>query len=274
MSNCHCFFTSLGFYYEPDFYSISQDKLKTAYKRASLLCHPDKNPTEKEKANRAQQIINQARIIISNADKCFWYLDSGTPPTEFDHNCKELEPILNFIGNKLRPGSTMPPQPPRPPTPAPASPSATSISTDDEEETNNENNDSNNANTTNNSSSRFDPTYDSDEPSSFWSSPKPSRKEENSSSEKKRKGRRKSVFTPTGYQKQGGTVTMNKQRTQGPVYLMEWAAKPGYSTWLSEEDLVKHFPKEAKEYIERLKRVKSKRLSGIVKKAGPITVFL
>jgi len=40
---------------------------------------------------------------------------------------------------------------------------------------------------------------------------------------------------------------MNKQRTQGPVYLMEWSAKPGDSTWISEEDLVRYFPKEAEE---------------------------
>lgn len=67
---------------------------------------------------------------------------------------------------------------------------------------------------------------------------------------------------------------MNKQRTQGPVYQMERAAKPGYTTWITEEDLVKHFPEAAKEYLNRLKKEKSKRPSGIIKKAGPICEFL
>jgi len=49
---------------------------------------------------------------------------------------------------------------------------------------------------------------------------------------------------------------------------MEWAAKPGYSSWLSEEDLVKFHPKEAKEYLDLLRREESRRLSGIIKKAG------
>jgi len=51
---------------------------------------------------------------------------------------------------------------------------------------------------------------------------------------------------------------------------MEWAAKSGYSTWLSEGDLAKYFLKEARDYIERLKKEKSKRLSGIVKIANPL----
>jgi len=52
---------------------------------------------------------------------------------------------------------------------------------------------------------------------------------------------------------------------------MEWAEKPGYSTWLSEEDLVKHYPNEAREYLGQFKRDKSRRLSAIIKWAGPIT---
>jgi len=37
---------------------------------------------------------------------------------------------------------------------------------------------------------------------------------------------------------------------------MEWAEKPGYSTWLTEEGLVKHYPKEAQEYLDQLERGK------------------
>jgi len=231
-----------------------------------ILTHPDKNPLDNDRANRAQQITNQAKIILSNANKCFSYLDSGSPPTELDHICSELEPILDLIGNKLRPSSTMPPRPPRPSSPAPFSSSASPEHQQQSEEP-----DSSRNNNTTNNSSKYDPTYDSDEPSSFWSAVKSKTANDNKDSEKKR-GRRKSVFTATGYQLKGGVT--NKQRTQGPVNLMEWSAKPGYSTWISEEDLVRHFPNEAKEYIARLKRLKSKRLSGIVKRAGPITEFL
>jgi len=242
--------------------------VQSAHKKASLLCHPDKDPGDKDNATKAQQIINQAREILSNGAKCIWYLDFGLPRDEFTHKCDEIEPVMEFIKMKLQPKTTNhrrdtpPPSPPSPPRqqtpPSPprqqTPPRSTSAS--------------GSANKTNSS---FDPTYDSDEPSSFWSSPKA--KSSSKSSEKKR-GRRKSIFKPTGYQLQGGKVTTNKQRSQGPVYLMEWAAKPGYSTWLSEEDLVRYFPKEAKEYIERLKKEKSKRLSAIVRKAGPITEFL
>jgi len=31
--DCHCFFNSLGFYYEPDFYNITAEEIKTAYKK-------------------------------------------------------------------------------------------------------------------------------------------------------------------------------------------------------------------------------------------------
>jgi len=55
---------------------------------------------------------------------------------------------------------------------------------------------------------------------------------------------------------------------------MEWAEKPGYTTWISEEDLVKYHPKEAREYLDQLKGEKSRRLSAIIKKAGPITRLL
>jgi len=38
--DCQCFFNSLSFYYEPDFYNIIAEQVKTAYKKASLQCHP------------------------------------------------------------------------------------------------------------------------------------------------------------------------------------------------------------------------------------------
>jgi len=55
---------------------------------------------------------------------------------------------------------------------------------------------------------------------------------------------------------------------------MEWASKPGYTSWLTEDDICNYYPDEARDYLKRLKEEKSKRLSAIIKKAGRITEFL
>jgi len=100
---CHCFFHALGFFNEIDFYSFSPQDLKTAYKKASLACHPDKNHNDlKHIPTKAQQIINQAKDIIGNPDKCFSYLDHGEPPEEYDHDCRELESVMEFIKDQLK----------------------------------------------------------------------------------------------------------------------------------------------------------------------------
>jgi len=226
---CHCFFSSLGFYVELDFYSISPETLRAAYKKASLARHPDKNDLElKHLSTRTQQVINQVRAIIGDQDRRFAYLDDGSPPEEFDHDCEDLKPVLEFIRDRLEPKKS-------------TSPESTSTTENDLPRSNN-----------------FDiSNNDDDEASSLFGSPNRS----SSSSTKNKRGRRKSIFEPKGYQLKGGKVTFNKQRTQGTVYKMEWAEKPGYSTWLSEEDLVKHYPNEAREYLEQLKRDKSRRLS-------------
>jgi len=248
--DCQCYFNSLGYDNEPDFYKLSPDMVKQAFQRGSLACHPDKNPSNlKHLATRAQQILNQAREVISDVNKCFEYLDSGSPPEVHDHDCSELKPVIEFIRQH-----TQPDKPANSTSPPPQStPEKSSSST---------------------SYSRFN-IFDFDEPASpCTSADEESTTPDNSEAKKKKRGRRRSVFEPSGYQLQGGKVTFNKHRTQGSVYKFEWAAKPGYSTWLSEEDLVKFYPKEAREYLEMLKREKSKRLSGIIKKAGPITEFL
>jgi len=248
MSNnqdCHCFFHALGFFIEIDFYNISSDTLKAAYKKASLACHPDKNSAEnKILATRAQQTINQAKEILSDHRRCFNYLDDGVPPQEFDHKCEDLKPVLDFIIDRMEPKKPASPEP-SPPRQEHSSSNTSDFNILDDEE---------------------------DEASTLFSSSP--NKSNSSEKENKRRGRRRSIFEPKGYQLKGGKVTFNKQRTQGPVYKMEWAEKPGYSTWLTEEELVKHYPKEAQEYLDQLKREKSKRPSGIIKKAGPITQFL
>jgi len=241
---CHCFFNALGFFIELEFYNISSDALKAAYKKASLACHPDKNSHEdKNLATRAQQTINQAKELLSDHRRCFNYLDNGTPPEEFDHKCEEMKPVLDFISERMEPKKPASPEP-SPPRQEHSSSNTSDFNILDDEE---------------------------DEAGSLFNSPN---KSGSSEKENKRRGRRKSIFEPKGYQLKGGKVTLNKHRTQGSVYKMEWAEKPGYSSWLTEEDLVKYYPREAQEYLDQLKREKSKRLSAIIKKAGPITEFL
>ena len=66
MPTCYCFFNALGCYHESEFYDLDKQMIQTAYKKASPLCHLDKNPLEKDTATEAQQIINQARITLSD----------------------------------------------------------------------------------------------------------------------------------------------------------------------------------------------------------------
>jgi len=215
---------------ELGFYSLDQETVKASYKRASPLCHPDKNPAEqKTLATRAQQIMNQARITIQDPQKCFRYLDDGVPPAEYDHVNGELIPTLEFIKQKLAQSKpTSGTQSSSSSTSTPIfnqsfgftfeKPESSSSNPDEKEQKNDTNTPEEEANN--------DKNY---EQPSFNSSSR--------TSDGKR-GRRRSIFTLTGYQCEGGKITYNEQRTQGCVYKMEWAAKPGYSSWLSEDDII------------------------------------
>jgi len=83
------------------------------------------------------------------------------------------------------------------------------------------------------------------------------------------------VFRPSGYQTGGITILDSKPRPKGYVYLADWKLKPGNAVWLSETSVVKHYPEACKEYVQTLKKKKATRkLAGIIKSAGHITIFL
>jgi len=173
-------------------------------------------------ATTAQQLINQAKITITDSKKCFEYLDDGVPPPEFDHDCRDLAPTLEFIKNKLDQFK------PSDETEQSSSSSSTSTPVF--------NLNFNFPSTKPSSSDRAnDEEMEADEQSRNEENEEPSftNTSNRSSTSTGKRGRRKSIFIPTGYQRDGGKITYNKQRTQGCVFKMEWKSKPGYSSWLT-----------------------------------------
>jgi len=86
--------------------------------------------------------------------------------------------------------------------------------------------------------------------------------------------RRPRKFYPKDYQLLGGKTIGNAQRSQGARFLMAWAAKPGIKSWLSEEEIVEHFPEAAQEYLVQLKEECPRKWATIIKKAGPMVRFI
>lgn len=268
--NQECFFTALNFTPSSDIYP-DESELKKAYRKASLACHPDKHsPSLKEIATAAQILINNAYETLRDDSTYFNYMFEKWVPEPLSHNCEENIQTLAFIYSQTKPYTPPTPQP----EPEPECETNNEqqedepnleqeemeveeeeeeeepeiIIIDDQEETTDANNQTNNS-------------FDNSQSSS-------------SSARSKRRSSRRVSFSPTGFQTQGGEVIDNKQRSQGPMYLVKWAAKPNCTTWLHEEDLVREFPEMAREYINKLREAKSRRLSAIVRKAGPICEFL
>jgi len=232
-SDCTCLFKALGFHYESEYYELTRAQVLQAFRKTSLSCHPDKNPAAmKELTNLAQQLITQARNILADERQEFNYLNDGEPPECFSHSCTDMKQAIDFITEKLTPPPPQPEDPSTQPSSPPPNTSASASSENGEQQP---------------SSNWHDPFEDSD-PESFWDESN----SKSTDSERKKRGRRRSVFNTTGYQHMVGKITDNKHRTQGAMYKMDWKAKPGYSTWLSEEDIIKYCPDEAKEYLENL----------------------
>ena len=252
-TECTCYFQALGIYNELDHYCLNENKIKKAYRKVSLLCHPDKHPENMKKlTTAAQQMINQAREIISDERRRFNYLDEGDPPEGTDHTCTIAKEVLDFIKNQIDEHESRHSAPKA----KAASPDNQHISDTKEESFEPD-------------QERIDSTYNPcDDPLFNFDGPNDSRR----SSQKR--DRRRSSFEPAGYQHMGGTIIDNKQRSQGTVYKMQWKSKPDLTSWIHEADIVKHFPFEAKEYLAKLKKEKSRKLQGIIRKAGPMCDFL
>jgi len=59
------------------------------------------------------------------------------------------------------------------------------------------------------------------------------------------------------------------------MYLADWKMEQGNPVWLKEDDVVKLYPEACAEYIRTLKERKATRkLSGLIKNAGPITASI
>ena len=57
--------------------SASESEIKKAYKKAALKWHPDKNPNNKEEANKKFQEISEAFDILSDSSKRSTYDSLG-----------------------------------------------------------------------------------------------------------------------------------------------------------------------------------------------------
>jgi len=72
----------------------------------------------------------------------------------------------------------------------------------------------------------------------------------------------------------GGCYERNEYKPEGAVFKMEWSTKPGCFTWLKEEEVVRYYPEESRRFLRQLKSDKSRKLNGIIRRAGPMTTFL
>jgi len=64
--------------------SAGTDEIKKAYKKKALIHHPDKNPDDRENAEKMFKDISEAYTILSNDKKRNMY-DNGMDPNGEDH---------------------------------------------------------------------------------------------------------------------------------------------------------------------------------------------
>jgi len=280
--NCQCFFDALlvdqkrvrnnGF---------KTDQLKKVYRAISRKCHPDKVPaSQHEAATQAQTLINIAYEILGDKDKQREYILSRQPPDFVSHKCLEMQSIIQWISDQFRrvpgAGQEKKEQNNQPEgrqgeqdndtrnatnseqtSPPPRSPSVIDI-----EET---------SDTDDNMRDDSEPNRGEDFSNSYNYGPKD---KDDSERVKRRRRSAPESFSPKGYQLEGGEIINYRAKREGSRYLMAWQAKPGYTTWLDEKDIAIHFPEAAREYIDKLKRTRSRRINTILRNATPFSQFL
>jgi len=280
------------------------DELRTRYKLLSRRCHPDKvEGRSKAMATEAQKLINIAYKTLADKAKQNEYLIKRRPPPEYSHKCVEMKPVINWVQAKFwtemrdkfankedhEDGNTE--------TGADFDEPGTAFSEarNRDKENQNEENHTKQADDSNREQEKSQPDEDKSKEGKGYPNGTDSKEQERQSDSfyseggdafgetsdctvgvgsanhhdnKKRRGPRK--FHPKDYQLLGGKIINNAQRSQGARYLMAWTAKPGLTSWLSESDVVEHYPQAAEDYLEKMEESSPRKWATIVKKAGPM----